>query len=146
MAKPEGTQEDTQKVHKKRNPWLIRGLIALGVVIVLGLVGLSYFFYTQYQDLKSNPEAVAQEEAKSIKNRLNQFMKLPDETPAVATVTDKEKIKQNQPFFNDAENGDKLVIFNSTKQVILYRPSIGKVVNSSHLSLQSTQGTSQEKH
>ena len=51
---------------------------------------------------------------------------LPDEEPAIATVEDKEKVQSE--FFRAAENGDKLLIYKEAKKVILYRPSIDRIV------------------
>lgn len=49
------------------------------------------------------------------------------EPPTIATVTDVEKLL-GQPFFRNAKNGDKVMIFSSTKEAILYRPSIKKII------------------
>lgn len=51
---------------------------------------------------------------------------LPNEEPAVATVEDKEKVQSE--FFRAAENGDKLLIYKEAKKVILYRPSVDRIV------------------
>lgn len=50
-----------------------------------------------------------------------------DEKPTIATVADNTKLV-GQPFFERAENGDKVLIFKTSNTVVLYRPSIKKVV------------------
>ena len=56
-------------------------------------------------------------------------MELPtDETPTIATIADKDKLK-DQPFFSKAENGDKILAFNKAMLAILYRPSVNKIIN-----------------
>jgi hypothetical protein len=56
-------------------------------------------------------------------------MELPvGETPTVATISDKEKLK-DQPFFKMAENGDILFAYTTAMQAILYRPSTNKIIN-----------------
>jgi hypothetical protein len=55
-------------------------------------------------------------------------MVLPDEQPTLASVTDKSKLS-DQPFFQKAENGDKILIFVQSRKAILYRPSIKKIID-----------------
>ena len=59
---------------------------------------------------------------------ISQLMDLPEgETPTVATVSDKEKLKDQQ-FFAAAENGDKVLIYSNARKAILYRPSIDRII------------------
>lgn len=55
-------------------------------------------------------------------------MELPSEKPSIVTITDREKL-QNQTFFQKAENGDKIIIYEDAKRVILYRPKTKKIVD-----------------
>jgi hypothetical protein len=52
---------------------------------------------------------------------------LPAEQPTVATVSDITKLK-DQAFFNNAKNGDKVLIFKNTKKAIIYRPSTNQII------------------
>jgi UDP-N-acetylmuramate-alanine ligase len=51
-----------------------------------------------------------------------------DEVLSVATISDKEKLK-DKPFFASSENGDKLLVFANAKKAIIYRESQDKVVD-----------------
>ena len=51
---------------------------------------------------------------------------LPTGTPQLATVSDADALKKNQPFFQDALNGDQVLVYPT--EAILYRPSIAKIV------------------
>ncbi len=69
------------------------------------------------------------QEVVSLLNELGQLIVLPtDEQPTVATVTDLTQLA-GQPFFEQAQIGDKVVIYNNSAKAILYRPSEKKVIN-----------------
>ncbi len=103
----------------------------LNIVILIFVVTIipSCFFYYKYKTaisfFKNQP---IKKETKQLINRVDKLMELPqDELPTVATVTDKNKLK-NQPIFARAENGDKLLIYPKAKKAILYRPSTNKII------------------
>lgn len=58
----------------------------------------------------------------------NHILLSTNESPTVATVSDKTKLI-NQKFFSEAQNGDILLIYNSSQRAILYRPSLDKIIN-----------------
>jgi hypothetical protein len=106
-------------------------LIIFILLLIAAGAGGTYFFYTKYQSAQSkisNPEITAQEEVSRIVGKIGQFLELPsDEQPTVATVLDKDKLK-DQPFFAKAENGDKVVIYSKAMKAILYRESANKII------------------
>lgn len=103
-------------------------VIVLGVIIVL-LGVASVYFYLQYQKVKKDPNVVAQQETDVLVKQVGKLIALPtDETPTVATVVDKDKLK-DQPFFANAQNGDKILIYTKAKKAIVYRPSTNKLIN-----------------
>jgi len=104
--------------------------VAILVVLAIAIV-VSFYFYIQYQNTKKllqNPTLVATEEAKALVAKVSILMELPTgEEPTVATVSDKSKLA-DQPFFMNAQNGDKVLIYSGAKKAILYRPSINKII------------------
>lgn len=101
--------------------------IILLIVAVLG-IGTSWFFYMQYQNVLKNPNVQGQMEAKDLAKKISRLMLLPaDETPTVATVNDSKKLK-NQPFFKNAVNGDKVLIYTKAATAILYNPKLDKII------------------
>lgn len=103
------------------------------IIIFLGLIGATGYFYWQYRKATNNPNVVAQDEVKNITEKISKFMELPAEGAILATVADKEKLK-DQVFFSNAQNGDKVLIFSKAQKAILFRPSTGRVIETSSLS------------
>lgn len=105
---------------------------ALSVIIVLAVllclsIGIAGYFY--YQAKHAPPAKNEADEVASLTKTLGAMMELPEgETPTLATVTDRDKLAE-QPFFQKAENGDKVLIYTATGRAILYRPSTGKIVD-----------------
>ncbi len=111
-----------------RQRWLLVAFAA----VVLGGGGTSLYFYRQYavtSSQLSTLSAVTQEGAKALTARVSLLMLLPtDEEPTIATVMDKDKLK-NQPFFANAQNGDKVLIYTKAKKAILYRPTQNRIID-----------------
>lgn len=112
---------------------VVRKLFRLFVpMLVLALLGTSLYFYYQYQRLAKSPassQVQAEEESAKVVKAVGKLMLLPtDETPTVATITDIDKLK-DQPFFKNAKNGEKVLIYPNLKQVIIYDPEANLIIN-----------------
>lgn len=104
-------------------------LYVIAGILVVGLAAAAIYFYMQYQNIKKNPNQVAKAETDALVAQVSKLIELPkDETPTVATVLDKEKLK-DQPFFAGAENGDKILIYTKSKKAIIFRPKDNKLIN-----------------
>ena len=102
-------------------------LIGLLVTCFISISFFAFYFYQKYQK-SLNKEQIAVQEVQELKAAVNKLIVLPDEDPVVATITDKTKLEQ-QAFFKQAENGDKVLIFQKSSKAILYRPSQQKIVD-----------------
>lgn len=126
----EGPDEKVNLPRSKTKTLLIAAILA----IIIGLIGASGYFYYKFKAAIKNSSAVAKSETKSYADKIGEFMLLPDnEEPTLATVTDKEKLT-GQPFFANAQNGDKVLIYAKNEKAILYRPSNGKIIEVSMIS------------
>lgn len=113
---------------EKKNGWAKKVASVVMILVVLGLGATSYYFYHKY---KSVPSV----ETDEIIVKVGKLMELPNgEIPTLATVTDKDKMKE-QPFFAKAENGDKVLIYTKAQKAILYRPTLNKIVEVMQLSI-----------
>jgi len=109
-----------------------RIIVVASIVICIGVTGASvvgaYYFYRQYRMVVGDSKMAEEVQTKMILDKIASVMDLPPEKPTIVTVTDREKL-QNQDFFKKALNGDKIIIYETAKRVILYRPSTGRVVD-----------------
>jgi hypothetical protein len=107
-----------------------RTVITFILVIPL-LVGASAFGYQYY--LQLNPQVVYAHKLQAMTQQVSKSLSLPkDETPVVATVTDKG-ILPKQKFFSLAQNGDKILMYKKHKLAVLFRPTSGKVITQATL-------------
>lgn len=88
-----------------------------------------------------DPNQAAQIETDKIVNEVGRLIELPTATPTVATVTDTEKLA-SQPFFKQAKNGDKVLIYVEARKAYLYRPSTHKLIEAGPLNVAADQATS----
>lgn len=113
-------------------------IIALIAIVCMAALGGAGYFYYQYQkaqkdlqNLSSDPanaQKAATAEIQRLVQEVGKLIDLPkDEVPTVATVTDTAKL-QNDAFFKNAKNGDKVLIYTKAKKAVLYDPTAKKVV------------------
>lgn len=127
-------------------------LLAANILLIVALLGATGFYFkkhrdltarfndvnAKYEELSSDPQAVQAAEVRKYIEEVGKVYDLPkDEQPSVATVKDKEQLK-DQPFFAKAENGDITLIYSNAKLAILYRPSTKQLVNVSSVTIQDS--------
>jgi cytoskeletal protein RodZ len=124
----EGSTPAKEESKKRSYKWLFK---LIPYVLVLGAgIYIGTFIVRQRPTWFGLPQGTAQAQAEvdALVGRVSRLMALPtDETPTVATVTDAEKVK-DQPFFANAENGDKVLIYQKAGKAILYRESENKII------------------
>lgn len=129
------------------NSQKFRLFFMLGLIVLLILVGISYYFYSQYrktQLLLKKESTIAKDEAKYLLSMIEKLIDLPqDEAPTIATVTDKSVLPK-QPFYTKAENGDKILLYEKAKRAILYRPRLNKIIEVAPLNILPTPTTTSE--
>ena len=120
-------------------------LIAVGVVLILIILGGGGYLYYHSQKTSTaspNPQASAKQEVKKLVSEIGKLIDLPTgEDPTVATVTDISKLK-DQPFFQKAKNGDKVLIYTNARKAILYDADSHKVIDVAPINIGNNTGTS----
>jgi hypothetical protein len=139
-----------QKSNISNKKFLKPAAILLACAVLIGI--FSYLQLTHKKELsklqedlkaqidKNKPGAQNQNEAKDLVEAVKKLIVLPEgENPTIATVTDLEKLK-GQAFFQNAQIGDKVLIYTDSKKAVLYRPSSNQIVEIAPLGLNSTPG------
>jgi hypothetical protein len=123
-------------------------------LLVLGFAGsLTWGFWSNkmYQDAKEQinllssvegQQEVAKQEIRDIVEKVKAHMSLPEgEDPAMATVINAESLAKEQPFYKDASNGDKVIVYQKANKAILYNPIKDIVVNVDEFLIDQAQTT-----
>ena len=104
----------------------IKGLTSY--LLIAAVAGFATYFWYEAQALKKNPQRAAQEETLRLIGAISKLIVLPEgENPTVATVTDPERLRE-QPFFANAQTGDKVLIYTNSRKAILYSPTQNKII------------------
>ena len=125
-----------------KSPRKFKILVFLIVIVAVGGVFSSIYMWKKVKNLE-NPSLAVESEVRRIVGDISKIVVLPsDETPTLATVSDPEKLR-SQPFFSNAEVGDKVLIYTVSKKAILWRPSVSKIIEISAINPSSltTQGS-----
>jgi hypothetical protein len=132
-----------EEMKKKKFP--IMGIMQ--TIILLGLLGLSGFLYYKYTGLEdeldrykdtSNAAQIEEERVQETLDAIGLLMLLPEEVPTVATLVDVNGLKEENPtFYENAENGDILVIY--TDKAILYRSTANMIINIAPVFIEPTE-------
>lgn len=141
-TKPEEPHKDKPPRKKHSIAWPRLPLKRVVSIVIIVLIALCLFLFAQYRQAQHKlaiaTPANAQKQTNTVVSRVSKLIILPkNQTPTVATVLDANKLK-NQAFFANSQNGDKVLIYQTTKQAYLYRPSTNQLVNVSQVAGQMT--------
>ncbi len=118
------------------------------VVVLVIVVVAGYFGYQQYMAMQNTPEAQqakAEEQKNNIISKIKALTVLPEEEPVLFTVNDATLLKGQQAFFKDAENGDVLLVFQTSGKALIYREANNVIVNAGPISFQQPTATTTKK-
>lgn len=124
-------------INKKIYIFIFVLLAALLFVFIVLLV----YFKNQSRSgvLGDNPETgekiIKKERPQTVLEQVSKIVELPEgEIPTITTVTDVNKLS-SQPFFKNAKNGDRVLVFTKSGKAIIYRPEANKIIEYSDIDL-----------
>jgi hypothetical protein len=134
------TTQTTSSSSTKKSSFPLKNILVF--TLFLGLAGSLFWGYqsnNKYKDAQEQinllssvegQQEVAKQEIQAIVEKVKTHMELPEgEDPAMATVLNAESLASEQPFYKDATNGDKVIVYQKANKAILYNPEKDIVVN-----------------
>jgi hypothetical protein len=126
---------DWRRAADNRNPLLI---IAVAILVL----AVGFLFYNQHRHANNAKGLSGQSQINDTVNKVSKLILLPSgEQPTLAIVNDASKYS-GTPFFKNAANGDRLLVYAQAHEAILYRPSINKIIAVAPLSVNSQPSSS----
>lgn len=121
-----------------KRPKLVWAIVAAIIAVLLAVIGFLVW------QIRTDSRADTGKETTRIIKQIAVHYELPrGEDPTVAKVQDTSKLA-DQPFFDKAQNGDYLVVYEKAKLAILYRESADKLINVGPINIKDDGTTSNE--
>jgi len=123
------------KEKKRKSGGMATVIFAILFLLASGGFGYMYINYQKAQKQivnLSKPEVqdrLAQEEINQLLEKVGKHIILPEGEgePMVASITDAEKLVEEQPFYKGVQNGDKIIIYKT--KALIYNPERDILVN-----------------
>lgn len=129
-----------------RRKKFVYGLLAfLALSVIIAVIVQNFSLRSQVRNLEGKLAVSGQEqtadETGQIIEAVGRLIILPaGEQPAIATVSDTQKLA-GQQFFANAKVGDKVLIYTQSKKAILFRPSENRLIEIAPISAGSENAT-----
>jgi len=118
------------------------GKSIFGLLFVIIVIGGSFLLWQNYQ-LKANAsedvvgnmdqtgdEILSDNDIAALVAKISKHIILPsDEEPTIATIVDADKLSQDQAFYSNVKDGDKVLIYMNAQKALIYRESEDVLIN-----------------
>lgn len=118
--------------------------IVISVFLLVGLVWSTYGYIQATREINflATPEGQAEANDRLVAETLEAIGKLiilpeGEETPFVFTIQNAEELAAQEPFYNKAKDGDRLIVFSD--RAIIYNPTEDILVNVGPVIFQDTE-------
>ncbi|PIR78034.1 MAG: hypothetical protein COU28_03820 [Candidatus Magasanikbacteria bacterium CG10_big_fil_rev_8_21_14_0_10_36_16] len=138
-------QNNFSKKNKKKNDAKKIIILSLFFLLLVAIIYLLFSYLKTQKELSMLKDPVAQEAALKVENdkliqKIGKLIELSTtEDPVVGTVNDATSLAQQQKFFVNAKNGDKVLIYKD--KALIYRPDNNKLINVGPVYIDSTSTT-----
>jgi hypothetical protein len=127
-AKLRSLLERQRQIDRKHlKPLKIAIIVAAVVVVALAITGIALYNHAQWLSSPAGIAAQQQTRANDLTAKVAKLAELPDEQPIVSLIDDISKLS-SQSFFDDAENGDAVLIFETAGRAIIYRETENRII------------------
>lgn len=126
--------------YEKRRRWPMITVLALALIAGGVATGFALYYRQQVASIAiaGNPQNSTADETARLVTAIGKLYALPTgEEPTIATVSDPAKLK-DQPFFANAQKGDKVLVYAKAQKAILYRPITNRIIEVAPLSASGT--------
>lgn len=139
-----GPAFEAPRVQKKRKLTRKQLIVIASLAIVLiAAIFSAIFFFAKYNGLKQASANSSQDLQGRISKKVAVHFEAPNETPTIAQINNKSQLqKQQGEFFNNAQDGDYLVIYPKKQIAVIYREDTDKIINTGPIDLQSQNNSS----
>lgn len=138
---PSGSQKKSvnKPSRAKKSGGVVTKFLLLGIIVAIGLFawaeqqrrtveGRLVETEQRLQEIEKSTSRQGQEVANEVLQKVRAHMKLPeDPQPTVATIVDVEKLRATSEFYNQAENGDHLII--TQNRAVLYDSDLDLIID-----------------
>jgi hypothetical protein len=119
-------------------------VVLILILAVAGGAGYAVYKYPEKFGLSiatGEDSGLQMEAADALIEKVGMLIELPDERPTIATVSNVEALRANQPFFEKAENGDRVLIYTGARKTIIYRESSNKIIDVGAVNIAEADGS-----
>lgn len=108
------------------NFWLTKVLpVSIAVILLLG----AGWFWMSNNRIDTTDGELSDSETKAAIQMVSKLIKVPNEEPVVAVITDISSLLKEQVFYQGASNGDILFIYPKASKAIIYSADSNKLIN-----------------